>query len=290
MTGTGATEFIDSTTADVFIPELWSPLALIAREQNLVFAHKVDRRFEGGLTWGDLIHVPSVGNLSARAKAKSSNAAILYETITETNTDITIATWEYTAIAVESIVKIQNNRDQLAMYAGKMGYGLALSIDNVLAGLVDDFTQTVGTLAVENTDTEYIRSRQFLRDADAPNDSIFWCISPAAMSGLLKLDKFVRDDYSGVHGPGRKETGLQQAYVTSIYGDPVYVSTNVEGSNAAGHDNTIMQREALALVVQMQPTPWFFKDIDFFVDKVALEQLSGTREMRDDHGVFIKGA
>ena len=43
---TGAAEFIDSTTADVFIPEVWSMISLVAREPNLVFANLVDRRHE----------------------------------------------------------------------------------------------------------------------------------------------------------------------------------------------------------------------------------------------------
>jgi hypothetical protein len=287
---TGATEFIDSTTADVFIPEVWSMLSLVAREQNLVYAAVVDRRFEEGLTFGDTIHVPSVGNLAARSKTKSSNSAISFETITETNTDISIATWEYAAIAVESIVKIQNNRDQLALYSGKLGYALALSIDDVLAGLPDDVTNPVGTLAIENTDDELLRARQYLNDANAPFEGRSVVISPAAETGFLKLDKYTRDDYSAIHGMGARETGLQQAYVTSFYRMPVYVSTNVEGSNAAGHDNVMMQREAFALVVQMKPTAHSQYDIDYLVDKVAIEQLSGTKEMRDDHAVWVRGA
>jgi len=78
--------------------------------------------------------------------------------------------------------------------------------------------------------------------------------------------------------------------VASFYRMPAYVSTNTEGSNAAGHDNGMFQKEALALVVQMKPTAHSMYDIDYLVDKVAIEQLYGTREMRDDHGVWMKGA
>jgi|2_EtaG_2_1085320.scaffolds.fasta_scaffold22774_2 hypothetical protein len=287
---TGATEFIDSTTADVFIPEVWSQLALVARESNLVMANLVDRRYEEKLSWGDTIHVPSIGNLAARTKTKASNAAITYETITESNTDISVATWEYAAIACESIVKVQSNRDLLAEYAGKMGFALALAIDDVLAGLIDNFSNTVGTLAVENTDDELLRARQYLNDANAPKSDRVIILSPAAETGFLKLDKYIRDDYSGVHGTGARETSLQEAYVASFYRMPAYVSTNTEGSNAAGHDNGMFQKEALALVVQMKPTAHSMYDIDYLVDKVAIEQLYGTREMRDDHGVWMKGA
>jgi N4-gp56 family major capsid protein len=284
---TGATEFIDNTTADVFIPELWSMEAIVARENQLVFANLVDRKFEKGLSFGDTIHVPSVGNLASRTK--STNTAITYETITETNTDITIATHEYAAIALENITRVQNNRDQLKLYAGKLGYALALAVDDVLAGLVDNFSQNVGTLAVELTDDEILRARQYLDDADAPQDSRVMVVSPAQETGLLKLDRFVHNDYEAVHGPGR-ETGLEKAYVSSFMGMPIYRSVNVEGTNSAGHDNGMFQKEAVALVMQIAPKTYHQFDIDYIVDKVVVEQLYGTQEMRDDHGVFMKGA
>ena len=287
---TGATEFVDSTTADVFIPEIWSPLAIVAREDNLVYANLVDRRFEDRLSFGDTIHVPSVGNLTARTKTKASNAAITFETVTETNTDISIATWEYVAMAVESIVKVQANRNMMQLYAGKLGFGLALAVDDVLAGLPDNFSQTVGTLAVELTDDNTLRARQYLADANAPMEGRAIVISPAQEAGYLKLDRFVRDDYSALHGVGARESGLQQAYVTSFLRIPIYVSTNTEGTNAAGHDNTMLQKEAVALVMQEKPTMHSQYDIDYLVDKVAIEQIYGTKEMRDNHGVWMKGA
>ena len=284
---TGATEFIDNTTADVFIPELWSMEAIVARENQLVFANLVDRKFENGLSFGDTIHVPGVSNLAVRTK--STNGAVTYETVTESNTDITIGTHQYAAIALEHITRVQNNRDQLQLYAGKLGYALALAVDDVLAGLVDDFSNSVGTQAVELTDDDILRARQYLDDADAPQDSRVMVVSPMQETGLLKLDRFVHNDYEAVHGPGR-ETGLEKAYVSSFMGMPIYRSVNVEGANSTGHDNGMFQKEALALVMQIAPKTYHQFDIDYIVDKVVVEQLYGTREMRDDHGVYMQGA
>ena len=284
---TGATEFIDNTTADVFIPELWSMEAIVARENQLVFANLVDRKFENGLSFGDTIHVPGVSNLAVRTK--STNGAVTYETVTESNTDITIGTHQYAAIALENITRVQNNRDQLQLYAGKLGYALALAVDDVLAGLVDDFSNSVGTQAVELTDDDILRARQYLDDADAPQASRVMVVSPMQETGLLKLDRFVHNDYEAVHGPGR-ETGLEKAYVSSFMGMPIYRSVNVEGANSTGHDNGMFQKEALALVMQIAPKTYHQFDIDYIVDKVVVEQLYGTREMRDDHGVYMQGA
>ena len=159
----------------------------------------------------------------------------------------------------------------------------------MLAGLVDDFSNSVGTQAVELTDDDILRARQYLDDADAPQDSRVMVVSPMQETGLLKLDRFVHNDYEAVHGPGR-ETGLEKAYVSSFMGMPIYRSVNVEGANSTGHDNGMFQKEALALVMQIAPKTYHQFDIDYIVDKVVVEQLYGTQEMRDDHGVFMKGA
>jgi hypothetical protein len=286
---TGATEFIDNTTADVFIPEIWSAGAIVARENALVMAQLVDRHYEAELKMGDTLHVPSRTHLAARTKAKSSNAAITYETQTETNTDITVATHEYAAIALEDIVAVQSNRSQLDFYSGELGYALGVSVDDTLAGLIDNFSQTVGTLAVDLQDDDLLRARQYLDDADAPQSDRFIYISPAQESGFLTLDRFVHNDYQMLHGDGR-ETGQEFAYVKSFLGMPIYKSVNCEGTNSAGHDNGMFQRESLALIMQMEPTPHHMYDIDYLVDKVAVEHLYGTAEMRDDHGVFMQGA
>lgn len=285
---TGPTEFIDNTTTDVFRPELWSMKAIVARESALVFGRLVNVDFREAMSFGDLIHVPSVSNLSARSK--SENTAVDFETNTESNTDITINQHKYVAIAVESITKVQNNRDQLALYAGKLGYALSLDVDDVLAGLPDDSTNTVGTLAVELQDEDFLRAIQYLNDADVPEETRYFIISNAQQTGVLKLDRFVHNDYSQIHGDTPASLAVERAYVTSFLNQPIYRSSNVEGTNNGGHDNTFFHRESWALVMQMTPTSHSQFDIDFLADKIVIEQLYGTKEMRDDHAVWMKGA
>ena len=288
---TGTTEFIDSTTADVFIPEIWGGPSIVAREQALVFARKVDLRYKAFLRMGDILNVQSVSNLTAQTKTKASNAAISYETQTETNTQITVATWGYSGIAVESIVDVQAMRDQAAVYAPQQGYALGLQVDDTLAGHPDDFTNATGSLAATSGFTEYLRARQYLRDANAFPE-MDWCfiVAPAEEYGLLQMKEYVNNDYQKLHGPGSPETDYEMAYVTSFMRTPIYVTTNVEGSNAAGHDNTLLHRHAIALILQMEPTVWTLKDPDYLVRKVVIEQLYGSAIMRNDHGVFMRGA
>jgi len=288
---TGTTEFIDITTADVFVPEYWHPFVLVARESTTVFAALVHRQFEEMPKFGDLIHVRNLSNLNARSK--TANTAITYETNTQTNADITINQHKYAAIAVESLIEVQSDKDQMALHAGKLGFALALDVDDALADNVDGFTgQTVGTLAVANDYDNYVRADQFLNDADAPLEDRFIIISNAEQAGLMKQDRFINSDYELVHGTGGKVTLLEKSYIGSFWQYPLYRSTNVDGTNAAGHDNFFAHKEAIALVMQMQPRIHTMFDIDFFADKIAVEQLYGEASLshRTDHGVFMAGA
>ncbi len=279
------------TTADVFVPEVWSAQAIVARENNLVFASLANRKFEDGLTFGDTIHVPSVTNLTAQTKGRTGgtqNNAIVFETQTETNTDISIATWEYSAIAVESVVKVQANRDMLAIYAGKMGYALDLAVDDVLAGMIDDLSSyTVGTLNVALTFPNVLEGLQDLDDSNVPYSDRAIVVSPRQLYNWLQQDEFIHADYSAIHGQPTSPAG--KAYRRSWMNVPVYESTNVEGDNSNGHDNALIHKECLALVMQMKPTSHSAYDINYLTDKVVLEQLYGTKEMREDHGVWLKG-
>lgn len=287
---TGSTEFIDNTTAAVYIPDIWSQLSIVAREQALVLANLVDRRYEDGLRFGDTIRVGTRSHLSARQKTLSSNAAITYETITEGHSQISINRWFYVAIGIEDIVKVQANRDMLKMYTEELGYALALEMDDYLASFPDDFSNAVGTLAVELTDDDVLRARQYLDDANAPEKNRFMGISPAQENGLLKMDRYVHNDYAILHGNGPRTTDLEFAYVRSFYDIPIYKTTNIEGSNAAGHDNFLLHKEALALVQQMKVKTRMQGDIDYLTDKVAMEHVYGATELRDDHGCFMRGA
>ena len=282
---TGATEFIDNTTADVFIPEIWSPIVLEARENNLLFASLVDTQYEKGLTSGDVIHVNSLGNLSARSK--TANSAVTYETVNETATDISIDQHYYAAIAVEDITEVQTMKNQASLYAPKLGYALALQVDDTLAGLPDDFSQYVGTLTTGTTVDNWIRAVQYLDDANAPDEARSALVSPAEWGNLIKQDYFIKADYT--KNVGKISAKAKRGFFGNVLGVAFYKSTNVEGTNAAGHDNCCFQKEAIGLVRQIAPTTKSQYDIDYLARKIVSHELFGTQEMRDDHGVWVRG-
>ena len=283
---TGATEFVDKTIADgVFSPDKWAKEVLRATESNLVFAKNVNRAFEDAAEVGRTVKVASIGNLAARAK--SENTAITYETIAETATTITLNVWDYAAVGIEDIVKVQSQVNTQSEYQQKIGYALAKDIDTNLAALVAGFSQTQGTLGTLFTDDHVRRGVQYLDDADAPEDGRVIIMSPAEKNDKLALDRWSNSLYRG--GRGGEQVSRGQIG-SEIYGLTPFVTTNTKAQAGGQADNTVMHKEAVALVVQREPRMHIFYDIDFFTWKVASEVIFGSAEMRDTFGVYLKGA
>jgi len=279
---TGASEFVDKTIADgVFSPDIWSKQVLRATESNLVFAKCVNRGYEDDASVGKSVKVASIGNVAARAKTE--NTAIVYETVAETATTITLNVWDYAAVGIEDIVKVQSIVDVQNEYQMKMGYAIARDIDSKLAADVAGFTQTVGTLGTALADVDVIRSNQYLDDADAPADDRFFIMSPAEKANKIGLDRWSNALYVG--NPKPAVTGS----LGDMYGMNLFVTTNLVKPAGGQANNFAFQREALALIVQRSPKMHLFYDIDFFTWKLAAEVIYGHQMMRPSFGVWAKG-
>lgn len=283
---TGTTAFVTKTIADgVFNPDIWSKMVLRATEANLVLAKSVNRGFEDDASVGRTVKVASVGNLAARAKSEVTQ--ISYETIAETATTITLNIWDYAAVGIEDIVKVQSQVALQNEYQRKIGYALAKDIDTkIAASAPSGYSQTVGTLGTLFTDDNVLRGVQYLDDADAPEDDRFLIMSPAEKRDKLSLDRWTNSLYRG----SVSDQTMQRGILGDIYGLNVAVTTNLNKPSGGQADNTIMHREAYALVVQRTPTMHLFYDIDFFTWKLAAEVIFGHGEMRDAFGVWLKGA
>lgn len=278
---TGATEFIDLTTADVYLLEAWSQRLTVERQKKLVFAANVDRRQEAFLKKGQVLHIGEISNLAARSK--SANTAITYETVTETEATVTINNYYYAAFAMEDVITPMVSVDLVAKYMPKLGYALAKQEDDDIAALIDDgtITQTVGTLMTNLTHDNLIRADQYLNDAEVPEDDRCIIISHAEKAGFLKMDQFIHKDYQD----------LRQGLLGGWLGQyPIYVTGNTNGSNAAGHDSYMGQKSAIVHIQQIKPmvhTDW---DIDYFAAKVAAMETYGHTIVRADHAVWMKSA
>lgn len=280
---------ITSTTGAVNNPAITSKDVIEFREANLGFSGTVSTRYTDearvGTTirWGQ-ITVPNSGAARTKSEGNSAND-ITYDVTAESAITLTINQHMYSAFELEEFEKSLSIVDQNKWYTKAAAYALDTSIDDTLAALPDNFGNPVGTLAIDLTDDDIREAVRYLDDANAPMDGRYFAMSPATKMGLLGVDRYASSDFN--RGGG---ANIIRGTFGDIYGLTCWVSTNVEGTNAAGHDNAIYQRDALAMAMRMRPRTRRFDDIQNLSEQVAISAIWGVIETRDDHGVWAKGA
>jgi len=281
---------ITTTTAAVFIPELWSAETLRAQEAALVVAPLVKRYDSLVKGRGDTVHIPRVSNLTAQDKV--ANTDVTLQAITETEASISIDKWKETSFLVEDIVKVQSNYDLMAEYTSKAGYAIAQQIDTDLLALYTTFTNTaVGTYGTDMGDNEIVGAIQALDEANAPIEDRAMIIKPSQKAAIMKLDKFVRADYLGQYqNPTPVKRGPNNRYLWGeIYGVPVYYTTQipVDGVGPDTH-NMLIHKEAFALALQLAPRTqgtYWQRSLGWLV---TVDSIYGMSGLRGDFGVEIK--
>ncbi len=280
---------ITSTTGAVQNPAITSKDVIEFREANLGFSGTVSTRYTDEAKVGTTIRwspitLPNSGAARQKSEGNSGND-ILYDAQTETAITLTINQHWYSAFELEEFEKSLSIVDHTRWYTKAAAYVVDLAVDDVLAGLPDNFGQITGTLAVDFTDDDVRRSVQYLDDANAPMDSRYFGMSPATKMSMLGIDRYASSDFN--RGGG---ANIVRGEFGEIYNLKTWVSTNIEGSNAAGHDNAIYQRDAMALAMRMSPRTRRFDDIANLSEQVAISVIFGVVETRDDHGVFARAA
>ena len=277
---------LTSTTGAAFNPAITSKSIIDIREANLGFEGTVSTQYRDEAGVGTTIAWPTITAFSASSKTEGNDGNdITFTANTESSVTLTINQHQYAAFELEEFEESLSLHDQEEIYTRRSAYAVNVAIDDTLAALPDNFSNPVGTLAVDLTDDDIRRAVQYLDDANAPMDGRYFAMSPATKNSMLGIDRYNSSDFASGGGGNivRGEFG-------QIYGLRSWMSTNVEGTNAAGHDNAIYQRDAIALGMRREPRVRTFDDIDNLSRKVAVSAIWGVIETRDDHGCWAKGA
>jgi N4-gp56 family major capsid protein len=282
---------ITTTTAAVFIPEVWSAETLRAQEAALVVAPLVKRYDSLVKGRGDTVHIPQVSNLVANDKV--ANTDVTLQSPTESEKTISIDKWKEASFLVEDVVKVQSNYDLMAEYTNKAGYAIAQQIDTDLLALYTTFTNTdVGTYGTDMGDDEIVGAIQALDEANAPIEDRAMIIKPSQKAAIMKLDKFVRADYLGQYqNPTPVKRGPNNRYLWGeIYGVPVYYTTQVPVTAGTPNEthNMLIHKEALTLALQLSPRTqgtYWQRSLGWLV---TVDTIYGVAGLRNDFGVEIR--
>jgi hypothetical protein len=299
------TNHVTKTTADKFIPEIWSDEIVAAYKKSLVAANLFSKMSFKGKK-GDTLHIPKPTRGNASAKSASTQVTLIAATETEVQVLVN-KHYEYSRL-IEDIVEVQALSSLRKFYTDDAGYALAKQVDTDLVQLgrsaqggdgTADYTKgkinnsSTGALTdyVDGTSTPVaindagIRNMiQLLDDADVPMTDRFLIVPPSARNTLMGLSRFTEQAFTGeVAGNNTIRNGM----IGDIYGVKVYVSTNADTATDGGRIALLAHRDAFVLAEQMGVRSQTQYKQEYLGTLFTSDMLYGVAELRDGSAVAL---
>lgn len=305
-----------------FVRELWTDEFLAAYKSNLVMPQLVrNMPFTGKK--GDTVHVPVFANTERfDGSAKAAETQIVFVQPQASQKQYLIDThWHY-AVMIEDLVKVQAEDSIRQYYTNDAGYALAKKVDTdlhaegaKLAGAdaspyVEGSayskavvgTPSAGALVTWNpaantntgngstlTDEGVRLIMRELDDNDVPSAGRVWVLPPVEKKNLLGLDRYTEHSFVGEAGSANS---IRNGLIGSLYGDEVYVSTNVASQladDASTNYRAVLhfQREAFVFIEQMAPRMQTEYIIEYLGDAFVADTIYGKGVLRPEAGVAV---
>jgi N4-gp56 family major capsid protein len=292
------TNHVTKTTADKFIPEIWSDEIIAAYKKNLVAANLFSKMSFKGKK-GDTLHIPKPTRGDASLKAASSQVTLIAATETEVQVLVN-KHYEYSRL-IEDIVEVQALASLRKFYTDDAGYALAKRVDTDLielgrganSGTAGDADYTGAFLGADGT-TAYVdgttaasaltdaairRTIQRLDDADVPMTDRFIVIPPSARNTLMGLQRFTEQSFTGEVG---SQNTIRNGQIGDVYGMKVYVTTNADTATAGGRVVLIAHKDAFVLAEQMGVRSQTQYKQEYLGTLFTSDMLYGVAELRDN--------
>ena len=294
------TAHVTNTTADKFIPEIWSDEIIAAYKSSLIMAPLVSKMSFKGKK-GDTLHIPKPTRGSAVAKTASTQVTL--QAATESEVQVLVNQhWEYSRL-IEDITEVQALASLRRFYTEDAGYALAKVVDTQLVQLgrfvqggggtsaysgafsgADGTTAYVGT-AGALTDAAIRRTIQRLDDADVPMDGRQLVIPPSSRNTLMGINRYTEQAFVGEAGRGNT---IRTGEVGELYGVKVFVTTNADTTATGGNRVALMfHKDAFVLAEQMGVRSQTQYKQEYLGTLFTSDMLFGTAELRDNAAVAL---
>lgn len=250
-----------------YVQEKWTRDIQQPFDKILQAAKLVQDRSDLIADGGDVIRIPFVAAVDARAKAASTN--VTYDSPDGTAIAINIDKHYYVAVLIEDIAKVQSNYGLSSAFKERMAEALARQIDTDLMALYASAgTSISGGAAVDDADVIAVVAA--FDAANTPQSQRRGIIGHNTKADLLGVNKYVAYDQNGKIG---KAVDGTDGLVASLYGMDLYHSGNVPTSTTGR--NLFFHKRAITLAQQLAPKFEMEYSVDAISTKTVLHCIYG---------------
>lgn len=251
-----------------YIAEKWTREVEKPFYKTLQAAKLVQRRDGLVSDGGDIIRVPFLAEVNARAKAASTD--VTYDSPEGTPVTINIDKHYYSAVKIEEIARVQSQYELRAMFQEAQAEAVARQLDTDILALYSVAGNSVtGGAAID--DADIISVVKYLDTANVPQSQRRGIIGPNSKNDLLGVNKYVAYDQTGKTG---KAVDGSDGLVASLYGMDIYMSQNVP-TDTTGR-NIFFHKKAISLAEQLKPTYKMEFSVDSIATKAVLHAIYGV--------------
>ncbi len=238
------TDHQDSTSLATLIPEIWGEKINDFYHQDLVMAPFFIDRSEELVAGGDILHTPTMVEMSSNTKSNGSQVAL--NKPTELSADLTVTTWTEVSFLIEdreaSTVKQSYETTKVQMRGAAKT--VSTDLEAAIAALFDNFDDSVGasteTLADSSIRGAISTLETNTKSTVDTSDSAFFVKPSVFWNQIQGLDRFALATNAPVQDPVAK---VPDGY---LYGIPVYRTVNVANvSGSTGAYNCLAKMDAI---------------------------------------------
>ena len=270
-----------TTTADDFVPELWSDGIYRYFERGTVFKALIEDYSSLVKGSGDTVNIPQIDFDASSDKA--ANTLVTYDATVTTVTQLAIDKHKYNAMLFEDILQIQSNADLVSKYTQMFGEALARALDADIWGELDGINE--GAVHADDTmsDAQFQSALANLGENDVPymDGGCSLVVNPTLMADILDpaagiSRNFWRADASG-DGSVLNQGGTK-GFMGRLFGINVYMSNSI---STAGTSSTtsgaIFHKSAAVCAVQQGVRVQAEYSVDALGTKVVADTIYGVK-------------
>ena len=269
-----------TSTADDFVPELWSDGIYRYFERGTVFKNLIEDYSSMVKNSGDIVNIPQIDFDASSDKA--ANTLITYDATATTVTQLAINKHKYNAMLFEDVLLIQSNADLVSKYTRMFGEALARAVDADIWAELDGVNEgaTLGTDDVLLA-AELQAALANLGENDVPymDGEVSLVVNPTLMADILDPNAGISKDFwrADASGDGSiLNNGGTNGFMRRLFGINVYMSNTVAsgGTNISG---AFFHKSAAVCAVQQDVRVQAEYSIDALGTKVVADMIYGAK-------------
>ena len=275
---TGTSPTLAELITAKFIPQTYSKNVIMHTKSNLVVADSVNHEWQDDLQYGSVVNISAFNEGSDTEVTPGTEPTPVDSAGTPAS--LTVNKWRQITHEISKMSKIQSFADYFGKAAKSQSYTLAKRVDTDLGALFSALSSSsvYGAQGQTMTDEIILAIMETLDEADVPEENRVIIGDPSMRVDMLQIDKFVRMDY-------QREAVVSKGKIGDIYNMPVRITNNLTAvSSGTGHYGAMLQREALALAIQANPSSQVIPMPWKFITRITTDVIYGVGQIRTTFG------